>query len=148
MTRKFAATLLASLSIAAATAPAATAADYLGTYRDQPTSYSAGVCGDASVLGFITSRFEYRAANYLHANLSIAEIRNMGQNRLELRDYTHRVEREYCRATAVMTDGEQRSLYYLIERNWGFAGIGRSIEFCVGGLDPWYVYGAHCASLR
>ncbi|RDL52276.1 hypothetical protein BLJAPNOD_03435 [Ensifer sp. M14] len=148
MTRKLAATLLASLSFAAATAPTATAADYLGTYRDQPTSYSAGVCGDASVLGFITSRFEYRATNYLHANLSIAEIRNMGQNRLELRDYTHRVEREYCRATAVMTDGEQRSLYYLIERNWGFAGIGRSIEFCVGGLDPWYVYGAHCASLR
>ncbi|MGE6786401.1 hypothetical protein ACQKGL_28165 [Ensifer adhaerens] len=146
MTRTLAATLLISLSLAGATAPGAVAADYVGNGGAQ--SYNAGVCSEASVLGFITSRFEYRDANYLHANLSIAEIRNMGQNRQEFRDETHLVEREYCYATAVMTDGEQRALYYLIERPWGFAGVGRSIEFCVGGLDPWYVYGAYCASLR
>ncbi|WP_429808516.1 hypothetical protein [Ensifer sp. B1-9] len=146
MTRTLAATLLISLSLAGATAPGASAADYIGSSQAQ--SYNAGVCSETSVLGFITSRFEYRDANYLHANLSIAEIRDMGQNRQELRDETHLVEREYCYATAVMNDGQQRSLYYLIERPWGFAGVGRSIEFCVGGLDPWYVYGAHCASLR
>ncbi|MCK3775313.1 hypothetical protein MZK49_01060 [Ensifer sesbaniae] len=146
MTRTLAATLLISLSLAGAAAPGASAADYIGSGQVQ--SYDAGVCSEASVLGFITSRFEYRAANYLHADLSIAEIRNMGQDRHEFRDETHLVEREYCFATAVMTDGQQRSLYYLIERPWGFAGVGRNIEFCVGGLDPWYVYGAHCASLR
>lgn len=145
MTRTFAAKLLISLSLATA-APGAFAADYIG--NGQVQSYDAGVCSEASVLGFITSRFEYKDANYLHANLSIAEIRNMGQNRQELRDETHLVEREYCRATAVMTDGGQRSLYYLIERPWGFAGVGRNIEFCVSGLDPWFVYGARCASLR
>lgn len=146
MTRTLAATLLISLSLASAAAPGASAADYIG--GSQPQSYDAGVCSETSVLGFITSRFEYRDANYLHANLSIAEIRNMGQNRQEFRDETHLVEREYCRATAVMTDGYQRSLFYVIERPWGFAGVGRNIEFCVGGLDPWYIYGAHCASLR
>lgn len=146
MTRTLAATLLISLSLAGATAPGAMAADYIGSSQAQ--SYNAGVCSESSVLGFITSRFAYRDANYLHANLSIAEIRNMGQNRQEFRDETHLVEREYCYGTAVMTNGEQRSLYYLIERPWGFAGVGRSIEFCVGGLDPWYVYGAYCASLR
>ncbi len=146
MTRTLAATLLISLSLAGAAAPGASAADYIGSGQVQ--SYDAGVCSEASVLGFITSRFEYRAANYLHADLSIAEIRNMGHDRHEFRDETHLVEREYCFATAVMTDGQQRSLYYLIERPWGFAGVGRNIEFCVGGLDPWYVYGAHCASLR
>ncbi|MBZ7921061.1 hypothetical protein LAC81_04550 [Ensifer adhaerens] len=147
MTRTLAAKLLISLSLAGAAAPSAMAADYIGGAPAQ-SFYDTGVCSEASVLGFITSRFEYRDANYLHANLSIAEIRNTGQSRQELRDETHLVEREYCRATAVMTDGYQRSLYYVIERPWGFAGVGRSIEFCVGGLDPWYVYGAHCASLQ
>ncbi|MEI2301506.1 hypothetical protein [Ensifer sp. MJa1] len=146
MTRTLAATLLISLSLAGTVAPGASAADYIGS--GQARSYDAGGCSEASVLGFITSRFEYRDANYLHANLSIAEIRNTGQSRQELRDETHLVEREYCRATAVMTDGYQRSLFYVIERPWGFAGVGRSIEFCVGGLDPWYIYGAHCASLQ
>ncbi|WEX87544.1 hypothetical protein PZN02_003950 [Sinorhizobium garamanticum] len=143
MTRTLAASLLLSLSLTTA----APAADYIGEPAPH-AAYAAGACSNASVLGFITRRFDYKAANYLHANLAIAEIRDMGQNRFEPRDYTHLVEREYCYATAVMTDGVRRPLWYLIERPWGFAGVGRSIEFCVGGLDPWYVYGAHCASLR
>lgn len=143
MTRTLAASLLLSLSLTTGAA----AADYIGEPAPH-AAYDAGVCSNASVLGFVTRRFDYKAANYLHANLAIAEIRDMGQNRFEPRDYTHLVEREYCYATAVMTDGVRRPLWYLIERPWGFAGVGRSIEFCIGGLDPWYVYGAHCASLR
>jgi len=88
MTRTLAATLLISLSLAGATAPGAIAADYIGSSQAQ--SYNAGVCSESSVLGFITSRFEYRDANYLHANLSIAEIRDMGQNRQEFRDASRR----------------------------------------------------------
>lgn len=147
MTCKLAAMLLTSLSLAAGAAGSAAAADFAEVPIARHT-YDIGVCGEPSVLGFITRRFEYKAANYLHADLSIAEIREMAQNRFEPRDYTHLVEREYCYATAVMTDGVRRPLWYLIERPWGFAGVGRSIEFCIGGLDPWYVYGANCASLR
>ncbi|WEX78518.1 hypothetical protein PYH37_003414 [Sinorhizobium numidicum] len=147
MTRKLAATLLFSLSLAAGASTGAAAADYVGGPAPR-VAHDTGICSNPSVLGFITRRFDYKAANYLHADLAIAEIRDMGQSRFEPRDYTHLVEREYCYATAVMTDGERRPLWYLIERPWGFAGVGSSIEFCVGGLDPWYVYGAHCASLR
>ncbi|MQW90645.1 hypothetical protein [Sinorhizobium saheli] len=147
MTCKLAAMLLTSLSLAAGAAGSAATADFAEVPIARHT-YDIGVCGEPSVLGFITRRFEYKAANYLHADLSIAEIREMAQNRFEPRDYTHLVEREYCYATAVMTDGVRRPLWYLIERPWGFAGVGRSIEFCIGGLDPWYVYGANCASLR
>ena len=67
---------------------------------------------------------------------------------LVLRDETRPIQREYCRATAITTDGEKRALWYLIERGFGFAGIGSNIEFCLSGLDPWYVYGAQCASVR
>jgi hypothetical protein len=147
MTCKLAGMLLFSLSLAAGAANSAAAADYAEVPVARHT-YDIGVCGNPSVLGFITRRFDYKAANYLHANLAIAEIRDMGQSRFEPRDYTHLVEREYCYGTAVMSDGVRRPLWYLIERPWGFAGVGSNIEFCVGGLDPWYVYGAHCSSLR
>ncbi|OAP40555.1 hypothetical protein AU381_01185 [Sinorhizobium glycinis] len=147
MTCKLAAMLLFSLSLAAGAANSAAAADFAEVPVARHT-LDIGICDDPSVLGFITRRFDYKAANYLHANLAIAEIREMGQSRFEPRDYTHLVEREYCYATAVMSDGDRRPLWYLIERPWGFAGVGRNIEFCIGGLDPWYVYGAHCSSLR
>ncbi|WP_348649868.1 hypothetical protein [Sinorhizobium sp. BG8] len=114
------------------------------------TSTSAGnVCADPSVLGFITSRFGYKAVHYLQSDLSIYEIRRMRLTRQEpTNEYMSSVARDYCHASVTMTDGSTRPLWYLIEHGWGFAGIGRNIEFCIDGLDPWHVYGAYCASLR
>jgi len=108
----------------------------------------AGACRNPAILGFITRNFDHKAANYLKRQIAIAEIRDMRQSRLQLRDDTHRVEREYCRATALTTDGRRRPLWYLIERDWAFAGLGSSVEYCLSGLDPRYVHGAQCASLR
>ena len=51
-------------------------------------------------------------------------------------------------AKTSLTDGTERELVYVIERPWGFAGDGRSIEFCIPGLDPWHVYGYACAAIR
>lgn len=144
MTRMFVPAVLFCLSAVACSTGQATAADYPG----DSTSYTAGACGSPAVLGFITSNFGYKAAHYLKTDIAIADIRDTYQKRLEPRDETHLVEREYCRATATTTDGENRAVWYLIERNWGFAGIGSNVEFCVSGLDPWSVYGAQCASLR
>ena len=143
MTRMRAACLFLSLATALPGAVPARAAEPSSTL-----DYTATACRNRSILGLITADFGYRARHYLKADIAIAEIRDMGLNRLELRDETHPVEREYCFATAITTDGETRALWYLIERGWGFAGIGSNIEFCLSGLDPWYVYGAQCASLR
>jgi hypothetical protein len=137
------AVLFSLAAVACSTAPVA-AADYL----DDGTGRVADACDSPAVLGFITSNFDYKANHYLKTDIAIAEIRDMHQKRVESRDETHLVQREYCRATATTTDGERRALWYLIERGWGFAGIGSNIEFCLSGLDPWYVYGAQCASLR
>lgn len=116
-------------------------ANYTGAYRGS-------ACGDADVVGFIRSNFHYKAENYLKANIIIADVFDIRQRRLELRDETRPVEREYCRATAITSDGQKRPLWYLIERSFGFAGFGSNIEYCLSGLDPWYVHGAECASLR
>lgn len=144
MTRMFVPAVLFCLAAVTCSQRQAAAADYSGG----TTGYTSGACSSPAVLGFITSDFGYKATHYLKTDIAIADIRGTYQRRFEPRDETHLVEREYCQATATTTDGENRAIWYLIERNWGFAGIGSNVEFCISGLDPWYVYGAHCASLR
>lgn len=146
MIRTLAITLLASFAALTGPSGSALAADYVEGYVEDYGAPSA--CGNTSVLSFITQRFDYKAQHYLQANIAIYEISHASLSRLEPRSETRRTEREYCHARVAMSDGEQRSLWYLIERNWGFAGIGPSVEFCIAGLDPWYVYGAQCRSLR
>ncbi len=144
MTRMFVPAVLFSLAAAVCTVAPVAAADYPG----ESTGPVRDTCRNPAVLGFITSDFSDRANHYLKQDIAIADIRDVHQKRVERRDETHRVQREYCRATATTTDGQRRPLWYLIERGWGFAGIGSNVEFCLSGLDPWYVYGAQCASLR
>lgn len=110
---------------------------------------SSGACRDPAVLTFITERFEHKASHYLGTGASIFEIRDMRMNRYE--PPTHdisSVAREYCHAGVSLTDGRRRDLWYVVEDGWGFAGLGRNVEFCISGLDPWHVYGADCRSLR
>jgi hypothetical protein len=137
-------TVLFSLAAMACSAVPAKATERLNDGMARVTD----ACRSPDVLGFITSNFGHRATHYLKMNIAIAEIRDMRQKRVVLRNETRPIQREYCRATAVTTDGEKRALWYLIERGFGLAGIGSNIEFCLSGLDPWYVYGAQCASLR
>ncbi|GEO84572.1 MULTISPECIES: hypothetical protein [Alphaproteobacteria] len=108
----------------------------------------AGTPSCEQVTGTVSGRFAANMRGFLGLDLSIAEYGMISENRLETRDGTHRVERRYCHAKITTTDGARRQVWYLIENNWGFAGLGSSVEFCVSGLDPWHVYGARCKSLR
>ncbi len=108
----------------------------------------AGTPACEAVTGTVASRFSQNMRSFLDRDLSIAHFGDIRETRLEPRDDTHRVERRYCETRVTTTDGRQRELWYLIEGTFGFAGLGSSVEFCVSGLDPWHVYGAHCRSLR
>lgn len=108
----------------------------------------AGTPSCEQVTGTVSSRFAQNMRGFLGLDLSIAEFGFIHQSRLEPRDETHPVERRYCQAKVTTTDGERRRLWYVVEDNWGYAGLGSSVEFCMSGLDPWHVYGAHCKSLR
>ena len=48
----------------------------------------------------------------------------------------------------VMTNGDIRPVYYAVEHGAGFAGIGRYVDFCVLGLDPWHVHDGSCRTVR
>ncbi|MCJ7994767.1 hypothetical protein J5N58_11160 [Rhizobium cremeum] len=100
------------------------------------------------VAGHVSSRFARNNRDFLKMDLAVQDFGSIREGRFEPADDTHRVERRYCQTTITGTDGQRRKLWYLIESTWGFAGVGPSVEFCASGLDPWHVYGAHCASLR
>jgi len=53
-----------------------------------------------------------------------------------------------CGATVTLSDGRDRSVWYLIEEGQGFASIGNNVEFCVAGFDRWLVYNGRCRVLR
>lgn len=120
----------------------------IAAFTAAPAFAASPDCSASGVLSAINSRFDYAAAHYLHRDLAITELQDIHENRFEGRDETHAVERVYCHAKAAMNDGRKRDLWYLLERNWGFAGIGQHLELCVSGLDPWYLYGRNCRSLR
>jgi hypothetical protein len=113
-----------------------------------PALADTGDCSAPGVLSTIDRRFDTRAVRYLHSDLDILAFSNVHRSRTVPRNDTRNVERVYCKASASMNDGRTRDVWYMIESNGGFAGLGDSVRFCLSGLDPWYVYGRHCRSLR
>ncbi|MCD2171820.1 hypothetical protein [Rhizobium sp. C4] len=105
-------------------------------------------CADSSVLSFIDSRFDYKASRYLQANLDIVGFDKVSNTRVDYRDETHPIQRVYCHAKVDMNDGHRRDLWYMIESGMGYAGLGERVRFCIAGLDPWYVDGRQCRSVR
>ena len=116
----------------------------LGAYVGDP-----GVCGQSWVLGKITSRFRHQVNNVPNLpNVQILDFQGIHENRYLPAEEDRPIGRRYCGATAVMSDGQGRDIWYLIEEGQGLASIGDNVEFCVSGFDRWYVYNGRCRVLR
>ncbi|MCB8836606.1 hypothetical protein [Aurantimonas sp. VKM B-3413] len=158
--------LLAALVAAGTLARPAAAAD-LGTYSAPPVEAHVPACDDAGVLGEVEDQFEYGAPRVLERQLEILEFSGMHE-RAFIPQYApaeddippaQPIERRWCEAQALISDGKRRTVYYIIEYPMGFAAAGQYLgifspapgwraEGCVLGLDEWHVYGANCQSLR
>ena len=114
------------------------------------TAYAGGSdkCGRDSVLNHIQARFTYTAAHYLNSDIGISDIERVRENRLVSKGKSQNVERHYCQARAIMSDGKKRDLWYVVENPWGYAGLGNGVTYCVSGLDPLRLHGRFCMSLR
>lgn len=108
-----------------------------------------GPCADARVLSRISDKFRYQVKHVPNLpDVEIAEFRRIHEHRYEPRQEDHPIARRYCGATALLSDGHQRDVWYLIEEGMGFAGfIGDNVEFCVSGFDRWKVYDGRCRVL-
>jgi hypothetical protein len=106
-------------------------------------------CDDAHVLKRISSKFRYQAAHVHHEDsLSIRAYGNIHEHRYREKREDRPFARRYCGAEVTLSDGRERTLWYLIERSAGFVGIGDNVEFCVSGFDRWNVYNNACRILR
>lgn len=127
-------------------AMSAKAADYIGS---APSAADAGICSEQSVLRRVVSGFRYQVRHVPHLpQVGISAVSDVRLTRYEPKNNPAQIERTYCKANAVLSDGEHRAVWYLIEEGQGFAGIGRNVEFCVSGFDRWHVYDANCRVLR
>ena len=104
-------------------------------------------CADERALARIVERFAWAERNTWRRGFEIAAIANprpSGHPFVE----PGIVERTYCVADSVMTNGAPHPVYYAIEHGMGFASIGDYVDFCVLGLDPWRVHDGACRTVR
>ncbi len=104
-------------------------------------------CANPGVLGRIKSRFAWAERETWRRGFVMASI---GNPRPSGHHYAEPgvVKRDFCMADSVMTDGSVRPVYYVVEHGLGFVGIGRNIDFCVLGLDPWHIHDGGCRTVR
>lgn len=120
------------------------AADLVGVYGGEDA-----ICNHGSVRGTIRSRFRHQVTHVPHLpQVDIVDFYGARLTRYEPATPTSPIERRYCQATARLSDGQDKPIWYLIEYGQGFAGIGDNVEFCVSGFDRWHVYDGNCRVLR
>ena len=136
---------LLGLAAAVGATPSVRAAD-LGVYVESDS----GVCSKNWVLGRIRHRFDYQVRHVPNLpQVAITDFQNIHQNRyLPEQGEVWPIGRTYCGAQVILSDGDARDIWYLIEEGQGYAGIGDNVEFCVSGFDRWYVYNGRCRVLR
>lgn len=109
-------------------------------------------CARAEILSSISSRFDHQVRHVPHLpQVGIEGFHRIHQHRYVpagKRNATD-ISRRYCMATAALSDGRHRSVWYMIEYGMGFAGaFGDGVQFCVAGFDRWKVYNAGCRVVR
>lgn len=117
-------------------------------------------CANGKVLKRIENRFAYQVKHVPHLpDVAIMDFANIHEHRYEPASEDSPIARRYCGATAALSDGDHREVWYLIEEGMGFAtkldGFhlanetrGSNVEFCVAGFDRWMVYNGACRVLR
>ncbi len=151
--RQSLALLVSAATLAAAVLPAG-AADLYRYRQQQPVVQSRALvptCENPRVLAQVEDQFEYGAPRTIPAQLAVVEFSDLFEKSYQpvgSLGGRREIERRYCQGTALISTGERRTLYYVVEYPMGFAGVGWRAEGCVLGLDPWKVYGANCESLR
>jgi len=105
------------------------------------------VCASSHALFRIRHSFAWADRTLWHRGVAIAELGNprlSGHTDFE----PGMIFRAYCVADVILSDGSQNLAFYTIEYGLGFAGLGRDIQFCLPGSDPWHVHDGQCRTAR
>lgn len=120
------------------------------TFNEAASSVNAGACAYEHVLSAVNYKFYHEVRHV--PDLPLVRIKAMAdivQTREEPAATKLNVRRQFCRATAIMNDGNNYPVYYMVEFGQGFTGIGGyNVEFCVEGFDKWRIQDGNCRALR
>ena len=136
--------LLAALAIACALPNTASATYY--PFYFQALFQTFPDCADPKVSARIVDRFNWADAHTFYRGVAITAIEGQYERTVEAFG-PHPIYRRYCRAQAWLSNQRKQTVYYMIERGMGLAGIGYKVEFCLPGYDPWHVYDGYCRVL-
>jgi len=104
-------------------------------------------CDQSVVIDTIRSKFETADARVLHAGLALGPVDRIVQDYVGQNDPSP-ILRRYCIARATLSNGNQTTLYYLLEQDAGIFGVTWNVEFCMLGYEPWHVHDGRCHTVR
>ncbi len=107
----------------------------------------AEACASERTLNRIINRFAWAERNTWHRGFRIAAI-DAPRFRYNVFNGPTSIRHTHCAATAIMSNGKRRTVYYSISQGMGFASMGTGVDFCVTGLDPWRVHDGGCRTVR
>ena len=107
----------------------------------------AEACSSPRTVNHIVNRFAWAERHTWHRGYVISTL-DRPRFRYNVFNGPTSIRHTHCAATAVMTNGSRRTVYYMIGEGMGFASVGPGVEFCVLGLDPWRVHDAGCRTVR
>jgi hypothetical protein len=100
-----------------------------------------------SALGKVSSNFADKESTFWNSTLQITGYDRVRE--IAFRPWqSDNIPRRYCAATAMLSDGKPRPVYFSIIEDGGFAGFSNGVEFCVVGLDRNWAYNPACKAAR
>jgi hypothetical protein len=100
-----------------------------------------------SGLGAVSSQFAEKESKFWNSTLQITGYDRVHE--IAFRPWqSDNIPRRYCAATAMISDGKPRPVYFSIIEDGGFAGFNHGVEFCVVGLDRNWAYNPACKAAR
>jgi hypothetical protein len=100
-----------------------------------------------AALGMIASRFATKEGRFWNSDLQILDfekVREIAYSPWALGT----IPRRFCSATASVSDGRKRAVYYSIGEDTGTIGASWGVEWCVVGLDRNWAYNPRCKMAR
>ncbi|MCB1384365.1 MAG: hypothetical protein KDJ80_00365 [Nitratireductor sp.] len=104
-------------------------------------------CHDAPVEMRILRDFNWAEENTWRRGVDLVRLDRMHEHRT-VQKAGSQVTRRYCNATAILSNGTRRQIWYMIEDIGGFAGYTWEVTHCVSGLDPWKNHDGYCRTMR
>jgi hypothetical protein len=109
--------------------------------------YDGRVAECPAALATITSQFQEKESTYWNSALQITGYARIHETAFRPWQ-SDNIPRRFCSADVMLNDGKQRTVYYSIIEDGGFASFTQGVEWCVTGLDRNWAYNPNCRLAR